>query len=105
MPLIVCVVYATGLPPRVKPVSAPLGAWVGSMACSPFALAPGVIVKLNVPAFQLSPLNAELERASTQVSSCLAVITGTPRACADSTAASDTEDCAESVWALTVYTP
>ena len=66
----------------------PDGPWIGSIVWRPFAPAPTVIVNVNVPAFQVRPRIVESLRPSTQSSSCLYEITGTPRACAAATIAS-----------------
>ncbi len=87
MPLIVCVVKTTLVPPRVIELSVLVPDCVGSIAWSPFAPAPTAIV--NPRLFPLQPMfeKEELLRPSVQSSICFVEITGTPRASAASTMA------------------
>ena len=93
----------TALALRVIVLSTPpLAERIGTMACRPFAPLPGAMVKLRELPFHASAPNEELLRASSQSNIWRLETMGTPRASADATTASATDDWAISVCALTV---
>ena len=104
-PLMICVVYETGVPLRVRVVNSPAAEVVGTIACRPLAPVPAVMVKLRVPPLQATELKDEPLRPSSQVSIWRAETMGMPWACAEVTMASDSTVEAKSVCALAVKAP
>ncbi len=92
----------TALPPCARLVSTLAPERRGSMPCSPLAAGLRETLKLNALPLQLIALKAEALRASSQASIWRADTTGTPRAWAEATTASDSGMLSTSVWALTV---
>src|SRR4029453_12695856 len=96
---------ATGLPSRVRLAIGPAVVCAGIMARRPFAPAAAATVKPRELPFQVMEPNDDALRASSQLSICTLDTDGTPRARAEFTTASATEDGLKSVCAFTVYTP
>src|SRR3954466_6050578 len=105
MPLIVSIENATGPPFRVIEFRVLLGVCSGSIPWRPAAVVPTLIVKPREPPFQENPLKDEAFLPSTQSSICFADTTGTLRALAEATIASDPAELTWSVCMFTVKTP
>src|SRR5262245_4652205 len=91
MPLIVSIEYGAGDTPLSRLVNTRLPARAGSIACSPFAPVPRVTLNVSTreAASHEIPVNDDPLRPSSHVSICRADTTGTPRASADVTIASE----------------
>src|SRR5262245_3119788 len=108
-----CFVYATGpgLPSCLIPFAAsgPTAEDVGTIACSPLAVPPGVIVNVRTRATESHGAgpkpNDDVLRPSSHWSICRADTTGTPACTAAPTMASETADAGRSVCAFTVNAP
>ena len=86
-PFTICLVVATGAPPRVRATSDPPGTSDGTIASRPRARGARSTVKDSwFPAYETPP-NDDAFRPSSQSSICRAVTTGTLRACASATIA------------------
>src|SRR5215831_2683186 len=105
MPLIVCVVHATGEPSRVSEASVPDAPWIGTIPRRFRAPTPTATLKLSWLPLQARLPNEEPFRPSSHVSICFAETTGTPCACAEATTASEPGCGEESKCMFVVNTP
>ena len=104
-PLTVRVSVGTETPLRVSDCSVPLLPWAGSMASSPFAPVPRVMLKVSLFPLMARLSNEDALRPSVQVSSCLAEITGTPRALAAAMICALIASLLPSLWMLATNVP
>ena len=77
----------------------------GSIASMPLAPAPDAMVKPSTPPPQVMVPKVEVLRPSIQASSCLAEMTGTPRALAEVTIAAACASVLPSAWMFAVNAP